>query len=256
MFYLGQQAPVSNELVNNLNSMIDSNNFDDLTIKGIENKCKENAQHDDTGVTHEVLIALYCIRNDINKMKKHYQIAIGISDDLSRTNFNYAIALSASGRKFEAFKYFQDAVDLDPTNLSMLSQLIGECVLTGHFYQAKKLLEEWDSKSPNKPYASRHKIEQYYAFMSHHKLTDSNTSAMFKTFLDLSKWDYLNFNPVTAINVAQEECDEWLSVVMQIKDKSQDEVMDMNEALAHSFADDNAQQFLKFPLVLFYSVAE
>lgn len=205
-----QLAYEKNDFLKQINSLVNNEIFDHLTLTQLKDKAQQHSQLNnvDGYLARTVLAGL---EGDTNAIQTHYQQAITtFSEQHAFSLATYAKSLTLFGWFSKAADLMLKAYELSPTTLNYLDEAIYFYGLTGHFHRVSELLTKWDKQNPHHQHRFSPISQQIIEFMDEKNVTDNELAKLIDIALSLLRQHRLTI-ATSQINISlpEEDNSQW-----------------------------------------------
>lgn len=213
-----QQARKSNELIEKMNALLTNriNNKKDKSLEfqlaGIKNQAKALTNKIDG---HIILGMIASFEGKGDQTRKNFSLALSYSPNDPSILKNYAVSLDHLGYYNDASKIAKQCYLVSQGDTGALSILISANVLAGNFFEAFKLLEEWNKISPEHGYENSHQIIGLVNFIENNDITQSEIQESIALAISLVN-DAKYIMKGSVVNIIKDDASEWINYDIEV----------------------------------------
>lgn len=159
-----EQASKASDLITRLNDLHKPGSRDQFAIRRVEKEV-ESLRDVDRDHYYEFKGIIATLRNDPDEMSAQFKKALNITGFRTEVSWNFAISLSSLGFYIEARKNYEKILDDLKGNPEFLFKFINISFVSGHFIQARDMIQDWKKLIPNEKFKLEKSITECANFL-------------------------------------------------------------------------------------------
>ncbi len=178
-----QPQTKATELIDRLNALKKNGVANDIALADIKRKAKELIDTD-AYYAYIVLGMAACIEGNLEQTIANHRNALRLRDT-AHANAQFSTSLNNLYQHDMALPYAEKAYRLAPDDLHILRLYIATAYYGFRFLTAKRLLADWNRRSPDEPYPNEAIIESAARFFMENGLDDDGAASIGKAFSEV-----------------------------------------------------------------------